>query len=129
MCHIRFALSRCGMHCGSEGQGGTGGWSDVVGGVGEVGCQGLSAGAAELEGHVHKLLPVCWGLIENAGEEEGPLICGPAPLRCDPPVFTHSTGRLSLCLSEQIWLHPKCFPPLYSDSLFVLSVFGQDIAD
>lgn len=75
------------MCCGSEGQGGTGGWFDVVG-VGGGGLERLApragAGAGELEGHVHKLLPVCWGLIENAGEGQGPLICGPTPLQCDP---------------------------------------------
>lgn len=40
MCDIRFVLSRWGICGGSEGQRGTGGWFDVVGGVGEVGSQG-----------------------------------------------------------------------------------------
>lgn len=85
------------MCWGSGGQRGAGGWSDVVlGGGGRGWLPGLSAGAGESEGQVHKLLPVCRGLIENAGEEEGPLICGPAPLRRDPLVLTHSAGRLSL---------------------------------
>lgn len=57
-------------------------------------------GARELEGHVHKLLPVCKGLIENAGEGKGPLICGPTPLHRDPRVFIHCVSvHLSFCLS------------------------------
>lgn len=72
---------------------------DVVGGCGRLGS-GPSTGAGELEGHVHKLLPVCWGLIENAGKGKEPLICGPTPLHCDPQVLTRSTVHLS----------PSCCP-------------------
>ncbi len=70
------------MCCGSEGQGGTGGWFDVAGGWRRL-APGLSAGARELEGQVHKLLPVCRGLIEKAEDGTGLLICGPTLLCCD----------------------------------------------
>lgn len=60
----------------------------------------LSVGAGKLEGHVHKLLPVCWGLIEKAGKGTGPLICSPQPLPCDPLVFTHSTVHVSLSVFQ-----------------------------
>lgn len=71
------------MCCGSEVQRGTESRFDVAGG-GRGWLPGLNVGAGELEGHVHKLLPVCRGLIEKAEEGTGPLICGPKPLPCDP---------------------------------------------
>lgn len=99
---ISIVLSREGVHCGSEGQRGTGSWLDVVLGGGRGWLPGLSVVAREFEGQVHKLLPVGWGLIENAGVGTGPLICGPTCLPCDPWVFTHLTMCLSLCLSVRV---------------------------
>lgn len=72
------------MGCRSGGQRGTGGCFDVVGEGGRGWLPGPSTGAGELEGCVHKLLPMCCGLIENAREGKRPLICGPTPLHCDP---------------------------------------------
>lgn len=132
---IRFFLSRWGMCRRSGGQGGTGGWFDVVGGWRRGWLRGLSAGAGELEGHVHKLLPVCRGLIEKAGEGTGPLICGPH----GPPLWPsglHSFNYAPVSLSVtadfkyvNYSLVPgvvKCFPPLYSDTLFVF-FWHQDV--
>lgn len=57
--------------CRSKGQRAVGGWLDVVWEWKRLASR-TERGAGELEGHVHKLLPVRWGLIEKAGKGMGP---------------------------------------------------------
>lgn len=119
-----FACVRFGLSCQNGvcvmGQRDTGGWFDVAGrGGGRGWLPGLSAGAGELEGHVHKLLPVCRWLIEKAGEGTGPLICGPTHLLYDPKVFTHS-ACLCVCLSVTAKTKFKYIFKYYKNHLAVL---------
>lgn len=97
MCDTRFVLSGWDVCSRSGGHGGgTRDWFDVVERRERLWILGLSTGAGELEGQLHKLFAVGWSLIEKSGEGTGPLICGP---RLPFPVTSGSSlSELGICL-------------------------------